>query len=410
MANFASHVQYVCASVQTAKCEVQKMSRLIDIQANKGEPHASCIGEDDGVGFGVQGTVTAPHTGNGVVGISNSGDGVFGQTGAFQHKAGVHGVHTQHFNAVGVLGELKSTGGGIAAVLGRTRNGAASNADVSGSGVWGDSDLGNGVSGTSSAADGVFGEGATSGVRGVSSAGFGFLGGNDPKFNQHAGAYGESDQQGVVGLGRTSKATGVFGATKAGDGIGVRGETNTGVGVQGQSFGNGLAGKFIGDVECDGDVNLRGLNVGKDISVAGDVFLANKDVAERFEVEPSTAWEPGMVMVLGRDGSLTPCSQAYDKRAVGIVSGSGGLRPAITLGASENSSPTAPIALVGTAFCLVDAEQAPVEAGDLVTSSNTYGHAMKAEDPSKGRGAIVGKALAPLDRGRGRIPILIGLQ
>src|SRR5206468_830265 len=70
---------------------------------------------------------------------------------------------------------------------------------------------------------------------------FGFLAGNDPVFNQHAGAYGESDQQGVMGIGTTANATGVFGGNKTGAGVGVRGETKDGVAaVQGQSFGSGL--------------------------------------------------------------------------------------------------------------------------------------------------------------------------
>jgi hypothetical protein len=67
----------------------------------------------------------------------------------------------------------------------------------------------------------------------------------------------------------------------------------------------------------------------------------------------------------------------------GVVCGAGGLRPAITLGAVETSARTAAIALVGTAFCLVDADFAPVEVGDLVTSSETLGHAMKATEPMK---------------------------
>jgi hypothetical protein len=59
------------------------------------------------------------------------------------------------------------------------------------------------------------------------------------------------------------------------------------------------------------------------------------------------------------------------------------LRSAITLGAVQTSARTAAIALVGTTFCLVDADFAPVEVGDLVTSSETLGHAMKATEPMK---------------------------
>src|SRR5947207_1885863 len=78
---------------------------------------------------------------------------------------------------------------------------------------------------------------------------FGFLAGNDLVFHQHAGVYGQSDQQGVIGIGTTPAATGVFGGSKDGAGFGVRGESGEGVAIQGRSFsGNkGLAGRFIGN-------------------------------------------------------------------------------------------------------------------------------------------------------------------
>ena len=46
----------------------------------------------------------------------------------------------------------------------------------------------------------------------------------------------------------------------------------------------------------------------------------------------------------------------------------------------------------------------------MLTSSPTQGHAMKAIDHGRAFGAVVGKALRPLDSGRGLIPILITLQ
>jgi hypothetical protein len=69
-----------------------------------------------------------------------------------------------------------------------------------------------------------------------------------------------------------------------------------------------------------------------------------------------------------------------------------------------------PIALVGKVFCMVDATLAPVEVGDLLTSSGTEGHAMKALDSNLAFGSVIGKAMAPLSEGRGLIPILVTLQ
>jgi hypothetical protein len=48
--------------------------------------------------------------------------------------------------------------------------------------------------------------------------------------------------------------------------------------------------------------------------------------------------------------------------------------------------------------------------GDLLTTSDTPGHAMKTIDPLKAFGAVIGKALTPMDAGRGLIPILVALQ
>jgi hypothetical protein len=45
-----------------------------------------------------------------------------------------------------------------------------------------------------------------------------------------------------------------------------------------------------------------------------------------------------------------------------------------------------------------------------LTTSPTPGHAMKAVDALKAFGAVIGKALKPLDRGVDMIPILVTLQ
>ena len=62
------------------------------------------------------------------------------------------------------------------------------------------------------------------------------------------------------------------------------------------------------------------------------------------------------------------------------------------------------------AECKVDADIAPVRAGDLLTTSTTAGHAQKVLDVAKATGSIVGKALGSLSKGKGKIPILVLLQ
>ena len=58
----------------------------------------------------------------------------------------------------------------------------------------------------------------------------------------------------------------------------------------------------------------------------------------------------------------------------------------------------------------MDADIAPIEPGDLLTTSPTKGHAQKVEDPTKAIGAIVGKALGEMKSGKGKIPVLVMLQ
>jgi hypothetical protein len=61
-------------------------------------------------------------------------------------------------------------------------------------------------------------------------------------------------------------------------------------------------------------------------------------------------------------------------------------------------------------FCRVDASYGPIDVGDLLTTSPTEGHAMRASDPSRSFGATLGKALDCWSSGTGLVPILVALQ
>ena len=158
-------------------------------------------------------------------------------------------------------------------------------------------------------------------------------------------------------------------------------------------------------IDAKGDVFMVGT-----LSVAKDVILTGADCAEHFDVATDAIAEPGAVMAIGTNGALEVSSTAYDKKVAGVVSGAGSFRPAIVLDKRESDEGRLPVALFGKAYCKVDAEYAPIEVGDLLTSSDTAGHAMKATDPARTFGAVVGKALSGLNSGRGLIPILISLQ
>jgi len=74
----------------------------------------------------------------------------------------------------------------------------------------------------------------------------------------------------------------------------------------------------------------------------------------------------------------------------------------------ENGGELFVVTLGAYAHCRVDATDAPIEVGDLLTTSNKPGHAKKATDPKIG--AIIGKALEPLAKGTGYIAVFVNIQ
>jgi hypothetical protein len=163
-------------------------------------------------------------------------------------------------------------------------------------------------------------------------------------------------------------------------------------------------GTRVFSVTSGGDAYFAG-----SVSVDGDVTLTNADFAEDFNISDGDA-EPGTVMVLGDQDTLKPSDHAYDKRVAGVISGAGDYKPGIVLDKQTSQRKRSSISLLGKVFCKVDARYGSITVGDLLTTSNTPGHAMKATDPFKAFGSVIGKALRPLCEGQGLIPILIALQ
>jgi hypothetical protein len=172
--------------------------------------------------------------------------------------------------------------------------------------------------------------------------------------------------------------------------------------------GNGADGDLAifsntGDNKTAGNASIH-LN-GQD----GDIILRNADCAEEFD-SAAPAPEPGSVMSLDELGRLQPSRTAYDKRVAGVVSGAGDYSPGILLDRQQSMTPRAAVALAGKTYCKVDAQYGAIEVGDLLTTSPTPGHAMKASDLTRSFGAVIGKALRPLASGTGLIPVLVALQ
>lgn len=174
--------------------------------------------------------------------------------------------------------------------------------------------------------------------------------------------------------------------------------------------GEGVLG--LGQANRPGRISLFGPK-GEAVRIdgaSGDLTLFNADCAEEFDLADDDELTPGTVMVLDDDGNLTSSTQAYDTRVVGVVSGAGTYRPALVLDRRHTGRVRAPIALMGKVFCRVDADLAPVGVGDLLTTAEAPGHAMRITDRSRSFGAVLGKALGSLRSGSGLVPVLVALQ
>jgi hypothetical protein len=148
---------------------------------------------------------------------------------------------------------------------------------------------------------------------------------------------------------------------------------------------------------------------------SGDILLQNAEFAEEFDVEDCCKdLEPGVVLTLNEEGdqdSVSISDTAYDRKVVGVYSGAGSYKPGLILDRKPiTEKRRVPVAMMGKVYCKVDASWSPIKRGDLLASSETPGHAMKAIDPVRSVGSILGKALKSFDKGKGLVPILAMLQ
>jgi hypothetical protein len=137
------------------------------------------------------------------------------------------------------------------------------------------------------------------------------------------------------------------------------------------------------------------------------------DLAEPFEISQADSIQPGLVVAIDPDqpGHLRIADRAYDRTVAGIISGANGINPGLTMKQAGSVADGAhPVSLTGRVYCWADASYGPIAPGDLLTTSDTPGHAMKVTDHTKAQGAIIGKAMTKLERGKGLVLVLVTLQ
>ncbi len=255
---------------------------------------------------------------------------------------------------------------------------------------------------------------------------------------------GSGSVQGVNGTTFSPGGIGVFGSNNAstgGGGGGLIGITNSGdfnfsygargtasattgsaVAFFGETFSpDGTAGYFLN--RAGGNILVGHVGQNDDQSVfrvdgTGKVFAdggfqsSGADFAESMVVQGERShYVAGDLLVIDTTASrsVTLAQQPYSTLVAGIYSTKPGL-----LGTAHKLDQVVPnevpLAVVGIVPCKVSTENGPISTGDLLVTSSTPGRAMKGTDRARMLGAVVGKALEPMQTGTGVIQVLVTLQ
>lgn len=140
------------------------------------------------------------------------------------------------------------------------------------------------------------------------------------------------------------------------------------------------------------------------------------DVAEPYYVAPAGEVKPlpGMVVCLDETkiGQMKVASGAYNTTVAGIISGANGIRPGLTLTQKGTiADGDMPIASIGRVWCWCDADaNGAIKVGNMLTTSDTPGYAMKVTDFGRANGAVIGKAMSNLASGKGLVLVLVSLK
>jgi len=171
----------------------------------------------------------------------------------------------------------------------------------------------------------------------------------------------------------------------------------------GSNFITGKSGSGINKFRVDG--------TGKGF-FDGGTQTSGADFAESVAVSrTSSRYEPGDLLVVDKNGrrQLALSGRPYSTLVAGIYSTKPGVL-ATPHGMNDHAENEVPLAIVGIVPCKVTAENGRIRAGDLLVSSSTPGYAMKGTNRNRMLGAVVGKALEPLNTDKGIIQVLVTLQ
>ena len=168
-----------------------------------------------------------------------------------------------------------------------------------------------------------------------------------------------------------------------------------------------------GHLEVSLHGNFAGTGEGRIITPVLEI-TGGSDLSEQFDIENAMGTpEPGMVVCIDpkNPGQLSLSEKAYDRKVAGVISGAGGVNTGMLMGQrGSEADGDLPVALAGRVYVWADATSGPIEPGDLLTTADRPGHAMKVGDHRQATGAILGKAMTGLQEGQGLILTLVTLQ
>jgi len=336
-----------------------------------------------GESSGGDGVVGESNSGVGVKGVADVGSGAMGVSGTSTTGIGVYG-RSDAYGGIGIKGEANAQCSGPIQCVTRRTIGVlgSSSGDGNSVGVFGES--GNGV--------GVWGESKLS-------SGVHAFGNGQARNNAALRADNTNSNQGMAAYltNRSNFATGHFANAGNGEVLYLQ---NGGTDANGTGGGDFI--KAVNNPE--NDAQFRVLSSGEARSDAG-FFTPAADFAEMLPAEEGL--QAGEVLVIGEDGKLARCTRPYQTNVAGVYS----TQPGFVGGHPVNGARVGdiPLAMVGIVPVKATAENGAIRPGDLLTTSSTPGHAMKAE-PNPALGTVIGKALGALKQGTGVIQMLAVLQ
>jgi hypothetical protein len=334
-------------------------------------------------------------TGSAVAGQSPGGRGIYGYT---EDGYGIYGYDGGGLQARGYGGYFESTNG--IGLYGRS-DALPDHPNIYAPGVYGYSAHGSGVYGVNNSATSW----TAAGVTGESTDGYGVRGRSKNSY----GVIGNSaNDHGVYGISSGNSSAGVYGNSD--DWVGTYGKGHWG--IVGDATGTGkYAGYFYDDVYIGGKLDITG--------------AVDPVIAERFPADPAQDYAGGDVLCLDETSPyVQPCNEGNDTKVVGVAVPGPDIEDGEILiaimgfqAAQPQEGPHGPESPQRMVMVVqVDASYGPIQRGDLLTSSLTPGHAMKAEPVDiEGiqiyrPGTIIGKAMGSLSEGQGLIEVFVTLQ